>query len=89
MNTKFRPSNGTEGEAFIGAWCDRCARDQEQSCPILAATLALEVTHQSYPVEWILDANGQPQCTAFVHDGEAEPRQRCEHTDDMFKDLTP
>jgi hypothetical protein len=66
----YRPSNGTEGEAFMEAWCARCARDaayqagEGDSCPIAAATVALAVDDPDYPAEWITGAGG-PRCMAF------------------------
>jgi hypothetical protein len=87
--TKYRPSNGTEGDGFIGDWCGRCKRDaafrndEGDSCPIVAATLALDVDDPEYPVEWVYDERGQPKCTAFEAEGGA---YRCAETPDMFPD---
>jgi hypothetical protein len=30
-----RPSNGTEGEAWVAAWCRTCVNDVNEDCPIL------------------------------------------------------
>lgn len=87
--TKWRPSNGTEGFAFISVWCEACERDKDQSCPILAATFAHDVHDPEYPTEWCLDASGAPQCTAFVPEGEPVPALRCPHTLDMFEERAP
>jgi hypothetical protein len=46
----YRPSNGTEGQIFMEAWCDLCKRDQEhqesggvaEGCPIIANTFVYE-----------------------------------------------
>jgi hypothetical protein len=76
MARKYRPSNGTEGAIFMSHWCDRCKRDEafqrdpinNDSCPIVAATMAYDVGDQSYPVEWVEDDDG-PRCTAFEKKG--------------------
>ena len=69
----YRPSNGTEGECFMGRWCAGCARDaygdasfapgEGEQCEILANAMA-----GAQPPEWIADDRG-PRCTAFVDDG--------------------
>lgn len=82
MADLYRPSTGTEGADFICAWCQRCARDADEDCDILARTFALEVDAPGYPSEWVIDADG-PRCTAFVPDHEAVP-YRCPDTLDMF-----
>jgi hypothetical protein len=79
---KYRPSNGTEGEQFMCAWCFECERDKEQNCPILAATMALDEDDPNYPVEWGFDSAGLPQCAAYVPLGDPLPR-----TDDKTGDL--
>jgi len=95
---KYRPSNGTEGEIFMGAWCCKCARDKamlegepfdecddDELCPIIANTFAFNVDDPEYPKEWTYGADGQPCCTAYVYPGEQIPRPRCELTIDMFE----
>jgi hypothetical protein len=69
----YRPSNGTDGECFMGQWCAGCDRDSypdwddgdsdEKRCEILGLGLCGE-----QPPEWIQDERG-PRCTAFVDDG--------------------
>lgn len=91
---QYEPSNGTEGEAFIGTWCERCARDKDMNgtchaegrdpgdddwCPILVASFRGEAK------EWVFDAEGMPTCTAFVPMGEPIPAPRCDKTVDMFE----
>ncbi len=85
---QWQPSNGTEGQAFIEAWCCECQRDrplregrdflqvdpETETCQILNASFSGEA------VEWQIGADGQPRCTAFVPAGEAVPRPRCGHT---------
>lgn len=70
----YRPSNGSEGESFIAAWCERCEKDRRESkpCRILGRTFALDIDDKGYPKEWIRDAGewpGNPRCTAFVERG--------------------
>lgn len=75
LRRPYRPSNGTEGEIFMGKWCASCALDcygkgyleneGEPNCEILADALA-----GGNPREWISDARG-PRCTAFRLDGDA------------------
>lgn len=68
----YRPSNGTEGDAFMGAWCARCERDaarrrdpdNNDGCRIIVLSMALKISDAEYPKEWVRDENG-PQCTAF------------------------
>jgi hypothetical protein len=55
----YRPSNGTEGEGFMAAWCARCQRDQASrddpggfdGCEIIGRTMALAIDHADYPRE--------------------------------------
>lgn len=90
---RYQPSNGTEGEAFIGAWCGRCERDKDQNgtayvenrdpgdddwCPILTQSFVDDGSK-----EWVFDANGMPSCTGFVPLGEKVPQPRCEHTQEL------
>lgn len=63
----YRPSNGTEGEMFMGRFCERCVKDnpdEDQGCEILMMTMALDTDDEGYPSEWVQDHNG-PRCTAF------------------------
>lgn len=89
----YRPSNGTEGHAFIEAFCCVCARsehlqptatgDSPAGCPILDLTFLHDIDSPDYPAEWIED-DGGPRCTHFVREGEPIPTQRCRQTLDMF-----
>lgn len=74
MSQPYRPSNGTEGVAFIERFCGRCARDVNHDCPILAATFAFDIGEDDYPREWIQDDAGA-RCTAFVPEGEPIPTE--------------
>lgn len=46
------------------AWCGRCARDNNEDCPILAATFVYDATDPEYPKEWHYERGG-PACSAF------------------------
>lgn len=35
-----RPSNGTEGDAWMAAWCATCTNDINEDCPILLVGLS-------------------------------------------------
>lgn len=80
---KYRPSNGTEGEWFIGEWCCKCQCDENEDCRIVAATFIYDVDAPEYPAEWVEDESG-PRCTEFVPLGEPLPTPRCTETQDMF-----
>ena len=80
MNEPYRPSNGTDGDAFMSAWCSRCARDKPMSegkdydecdasevCPILARAFVCQVA------EWVYDTTGAPVCAAFIPVGQPVP----------------
>lgn len=80
----YRPPNGTEGDCFISAWCQTCALDVDENCPILARTFQHAITDPAYPREWCYDDAGQPQCTSYIPEGDPVPPPRCERTTDMF-----
>jgi len=94
---KYRPSNGSEGEAFMESWCAYCVRDKEWNgtlpagkeatdedwCEIIGRTFAHDVSEPEYPIEWQYGEDGQPKCTAFVP---LDCRPRCERTIEMFPD---
>lgn len=66
----YRPSNGTEGEAFCEAFCFRCKRYAGDTidmdpCEIETNAIIFEIGEDEYPKEWIYDADGKPRCTAF------------------------
>jgi hypothetical protein len=67
MSELYRPSNGTEGECFKGAFCEKCTKDDPDNdsfCDIIAETMAYGVDDPEYPREWVYGENG-PECTAF------------------------
>lgn len=96
MPDKYCPSNGTEGDSFISAWCGTCARDRalrdgcpieecddDEVCDIVSRTFLYQVEDPEYPVEWIYGEAG-PCCTAYIPAGEPISMARCAHTVDMF-----
>lgn len=66
---KYRPSNNTEGDFFICAFCERCKNNAEDNCSILWATLVTDVDDPKYPSEWQYGEDGQPLCTEFHQEG--------------------
>lgn len=94
----YRPCNGSEGEYFIGMWCEECDRDKVMNGNATVEdadkdpTLYCEILSRSFlsdePLpEWTHGEDGQPKCTQFVPKGQQAP-QRCEHTPDMFDTTT-
>lgn len=77
----YRPSNGTEGDAFAGMWCDQCRRDADYDpeqgtggCSIRVEMMAFLEDEPEYPKQLVHDTDGQPICTAFVAIDAPEPR---------------
>ena len=65
--SKYRPSNGTEGEIFIGHFCEHCRKDLvNEGCKIQLRTMAFDIDEPEYPREWVYGADGKPTFTAFV-----------------------
>lgn len=62
----FQPSNGTEGDSFMSAFCFRCGQWGAKGCDIQARTMAFGPEDPEYPREWTYDGQGDPTCTAFV-----------------------
>ena len=88
VGKKFQPANGTEGDYFMHWYCFRCQRDasyqetgEGQGCRILLNTMVYDTNDDEYPAEWVIGADGQPTCTAFVpleeqpQEGPKSPRQ--------------
>jgi hypothetical protein len=65
---KYRPSNGTEGEGFMGCFCYQCIHDNgdDKLCEIISLTMCLDVNDKDYPEEWTYDEQNNPTCTKFV-----------------------
>lgn len=79
----YRPSNGTEGDLFMEAFCASCTRDgAERPCGILLMAFALDLDHPDYPQEWQRDERGA-RCTAFTTE-HPPPPLRCTVTADLF-----
>lgn len=64
LGEKFRPSNGTVGEAFMDDWCGTCAG--HRNCTIHQKAMLYRTDEPEYPVEWIYDADGEACCMAYV-----------------------
>jgi len=72
----YRPSNGSEGDAFMARWCFKCIK--ESGCSILMGAMA-----GKSPKQWVQDESG-PKCTSF-QDHRRETSYRCRRTQDLFK----
>lgn len=59
-------------------FCGRCVKDEDEDCPIVAASFAQNV------VEW-RQINGEVKCIAFLEPGQVE---RCRNTPDLFGPVT-
>lgn len=73
----FQPANTSEGDAFLSAWCSRCARDrsyredpEDDGCSVLSAAMVFSPGEKEYQAEWIYDGSGRPCCLAFEVDAE-------------------
>jgi hypothetical protein len=77
----YRPSNGTDGELFVQAWCNSCSRWDEGRCEIALDAMAFRTGDADYPAEWVYDGRGQPSCSAWRAPGAVE---RCDATPDLF-----
>ena len=68
----YRPSNGTEGDYFMGKFCYQCIHDNPDynvsapRCDIMTATMCYDINDKEYPKEWTYDDNNEPICTKFV-----------------------
>lgn len=89
----YRPSNGTEGDLFVNAWCTDCyrfdAEDGPLDCPVFEGMFCHEIGEEGYPEELVWADNGQPLCKAFIHHLDAEEKQetyRCDATPDLFQE---
>lgn len=90
---RYQPCNGSEGEFFIGMWCEDCARDkvmngeatQEQADA--DPSLYCQILNDSFVgdgvAQWVYGKDGQPCCTEFVPVGAPIP-QRDEFTRELF-----
>lgn len=69
----FQPSNATEGDSFMDAFCFRCGQWGAKGCDIQGRTMAYGTEDPEYPREWTYDNQGDPTCTAFVAAGAGQP----------------
>ncbi|WP_299378473.1 hypothetical protein [uncultured Kiloniella sp.] len=90
----YRPSNGTEGDFFIDAWCVNCYRFDEEdgpfNCPIYERMMCHQIGEEGYPQELVWGETGQPLCQAFIHHLEVPEiveSYRCEFTPDLFQEV--
>ena len=74
----YQPSNGSEGDWFMGQFCFRCSKmphatEAKNQCWILGKTFMYKVTDKKYPKQWIY-RDGRPVCTSFkdrdIHNAE-------------------
>ncbi len=67
----YRPSNGTEGEYFMEAFCAKCVKFEPcpgvggRHCDIQMRSIVHGIDDAEYPGEWRYDKSGDPTCTAF------------------------
>jgi len=78
--TLYQPSNGSEGEWFMGQFCYQCSKmpincDAKNQCMIQLSTFAWNIEDKEYPKEWRY-VDGEPTCTAFVDREEANSKRR-------------
>lgn len=76
----YQPSNGTEGDIFMGKFCFKCVKlphdtAAKNQCNILLHTFVYDIGDQQYPKEWI-SISGKPACTAFKDRDEANAERR-------------
>lgn len=62
MAERYRPSNATEGDAFIAQFCGRC--NKREGCGIPRLTMRHQVEDAEYPREWIREGR-TGRCTSF------------------------
>lgn len=71
----FMPSNGTEGDCFTSAFCDRCINEKfthtqkhgDAQCDIYSRSIIYWYTDDPrYPSEWKFNADGWPICEAWI-----------------------
>ena len=66
----WRPSNGTEGDIFIGNVCASC-KIGVAKCPIIPEVMAHDLDDEGYPDQWVIGQCGYPQCTDYEPKGAA------------------
>jgi hypothetical protein len=63
-----RLSNGTEGQAWMDAWCHTCVKDINESCP-----LVLHAMMGDWPDEWRSGPHWSPQTVVSCDAYERKP----------------
>lgn len=71
----YRPSNGSEGECFIGKFCENCIHEKfihtqnmdDKKCNILTHSMCFGTDDAEYPKEWMYDENDRPTCTNYKY----------------------
>lgn len=76
----YQPSNGTEGDIFMGEFCFKCAKlphdsDAKNQCWILGRAMIHGTDNPRYPNQWRYQ-DGKPVCTAFKDREEANAERR-------------
>ena len=61
----WAPSNGTDGESFMGRWCGACRKVRRCSIPDRA--MAYRIGEKGYPKQWVRTPGDyfSARCTAF------------------------
>lgn len=85
----YRPSSGTEGDWFMGQFCNQCRKHCEtRPCRILGQSLGYDTSDRGYPWQLQRDSEGYITCSAFVERKTPyrpkSTHQRCTMTLDMF-----
>jgi len=60
----YRPSNGTEGDWFMGKFCEKCIYHEDGWCDIIDKSFWFDTDDKEYPQEWQYDGDN-PICTKF------------------------
>lgn len=91
-NTRpYQPSNGTEGDIFMGKFCSNCSkhpisRDAKNQCMILLKSFAYSISDKDYPKQWVQDNNGA-RCTSFISRDERNKARRSQLKNSTEPDL--
>ena len=66
-------ANGTEGEAWVRVWCEVCANDANQDCPIVLRMILDEPTPEIIPERDGLHLPALHVCTAYSPPAGGDP----------------
>lgn len=66
----YRPSNGSEFEAFTEGYCMQCIHcnpdpSGDKQCRVLLLAMLFKESDPEYPEEWRYDAMGSPECSKW------------------------